>query len=132
MLDKDRRELFSRFAARPTLALEVEARFFPGGFGLALSFVFPMLIHALEPKRDPAATGFEIGDFELGKFFQNPVGAHVQRGKHLFERMAGDMAAKLAVTISACLWQHRARPFVYADRDAKIRRHLVARKIIPD
>src|SRR5882672_6230078 len=49
MLDKSRRELFAGLATRPTLALEIIARLFFGGLRLAVTFVLPVFVHALEP-----------------------------------------------------------------------------------
>ena len=82
--------------------------------------MLPVLVHALEPERHPAAARFQVSDFELGKFFQHAVGAEIQAGEHLLQGMAGDMAAELAVAIRAGLRQHGAGAFVHADGDAEV------------
>src|SRR5581483_9648279 len=60
VLDKSRRQLLAGFAARPALALEIVARFFPGGARPAVAFVLPVLVHPFEPERHPAAARFQI------------------------------------------------------------------------
>ena len=120
MFDEDGRQLFTGLAAHPALALEVSARFFLGDFGGAVGFVLPMLVHAFQPERHPAAAGLEVDDFELGKFLQHAVGAEVETGEHLLERVAGDVPAKFAVTIRTGLRQDAAGAFVDADGDAQV------------
>ena len=77
MLDIDQRQLFAGFATRPALPFEIVARFFFGRLGLAMPLMFPVFIHAFQPKRHPAAARFQMGDFEVGKLFQDAVGAKI-------------------------------------------------------
>src|SRR5262245_44631844 len=130
MFDKNRRQLLARLAACPALALEVSARLVLCAFCSAMPLVLPMLVHSLEPKRHPAAAGFEMGDFQFGKFLQDAVGAKVETGKHLFQRMAGDVAAEFAITVRAGLFEHSASTFVNTKRHAQIRRDLVDGEVV--
>src|SRR5262249_7580674 len=101
MFDKDRSQLLARLAACPALALEVSARLLFCDFRSAMPFVLPMLVHSLEPKRHPAAAGFEMRDFELGELLQHAVRAEVETSEHLFQWMASDMTAEFTVAIRA-------------------------------
>ena len=84
MFDEYRRQLLAGLAACQALALEVSAGLLFCDFRSAMPFVLPMLVHSLEPKRHPAAAGFEMGDFQFGKFLEDAVGAEVEASKHLF------------------------------------------------
>ena len=95
-----------------------------------MPFVLPMLVHPLEPKRHPAAAGLEMSNLQLGEFLEDSVGAEVKTGEHLFQRMAGDVAAELAVTVRAGLFEHGARAFVNTERDAQIRRDLIDGEVV--
>src|SRR4029079_5031940 len=85
-----------------------------------MGLVLPMLIHALQPERHPAATRFEVRDFEFGKFFQDSVSAKVKTGEHLLERMTGDVPAEFAVAIRSGLREDGPGAFMDADRNAEI------------
>src|SRR4029453_1224751 len=111
MFDKGGRQLLAGFTARPTLAPEKIARLLFCDLRAAMPFVLPMLGQPLEPKRHPAAAGLEMSNLQLGEFLQDSVGAEVKTGEHLFQRVAGDMAAELAVTVRAGLFEHGARAF---------------------
>src|SRR5215475_5051020 len=130
MFDKDLSQLLARLAACPALALEVSARLLFCDFRSAMPFVLPMLVHSLEPKRHPAAAGFEMGDFQFGKFLQDAVGAKVETGEHLFQWMAGDVAIEFAITVRAGLFEHSASTFVNTKRHAQIRRDLVDGEVV--
>src|SRR4029078_4480181 len=75
MFDKHGCEFFASFTARPALAFEIIAGLFFRSFRPAVTFVLPMLIHAFEPERHPAASRFQISNLEGGKFLQHAVGA---------------------------------------------------------
>src|SRR4030095_6749535 len=120
--------LLAGCAPRPTLAPEIIARLLFGDLRPAMPFVLPMLIHPLEPKRHPAAAGFEMSNLERGKFLQHTVGAEIKTGEHLFQRVASDMTTKFAVTIRAGLFEHGAGTLVNTERHAQIRRDLIHRE----
>src|SRR5262245_16310274 len=130
MFDKDRRQLLARLAACPALALEVGARLLFRDFCSAMPFVLPMLVHPLEPKRHPAAAGFEMGNLELGEFLEHAVGTEVETSEHLFQRMTGDVAAEFAVTVRTRLFEHGARAFMNTEWHAQVRRRLIDREIV--
>jgi hypothetical protein len=102
-ITEHRSQFFAGLTTDPAVALEIIAWLFFCDFGRTMGLVFPVLVHAFEPKRRPATAGFQMGDFQLGKFFQHSVGAEIQAGQHLFQRMASNMSAKLAVPIGAGL-----------------------------
>ena len=120
VLDEARHQLFPGLAAYPALPVKVEAGFFRSGLGRPMGLVLPVLIHALQPVRHPAAAGLQVGHLEFGKPLQHAVGAEAQAREHLLHRMAGHVAAELAVAVTARLLQHRARALVDADRHAQI------------
>src|SRR5215475_535380 len=130
MFDEYRRQLLARLAARPALAFEVSARLLFCDFRSAMPFVLPMLVHSLEPKRHPAAAGFEMGDFQFGKFLQDAVGAKVETGEHLFQWMAGDVATEFAITVRAGLFEDGPGAFMNTERHAQIRRDFVDGEVI--
>src|SRR5215468_6185744 len=115
VLDENGGQLFSSLTTHPTIALEIIAGFFFGDFGRAVGLMFPMLVHALQPERHPAATRLEVCDFQFGELFQHAVGAEVETSEHLFQRMASDMTAEFTVAIRASLRQHRASAFMDAN-----------------
>src|SRR5215813_11399559 len=115
VLDENGGQLFSGLTTHPTIAFEIIAGLFFGDFGRAVGLMFPMLVHALQPERHPAATGLEVRDFQFGELFQHAVGAKVETSEHLFQRMASDMTAEFTVAIRASLRQHRASAFMDAN-----------------
>src|SRR5262245_6639992 len=130
MFDKGGRQFLAGFAARPTLAPEIIARLLFCELRAAMPFVLPMLVHPLEPKWYPAAAGLEMSNLKLGEFLEDAVGAEVKTGEHLFQRMAGDVAAELAVTVRAGLFEHGARAFVNTERHAQVRRDLIDGEVV--
>ena len=54
-------------------------------FGVATEF--PVLLHALQPVRGPAAVALNVDDFELGEFFKDAEPDQAGHGRHGLKRM---------------------------------------------
>ena len=54
-------------------------------FGVAAEF--PMLLHALQPVRGPAAVALNVDDFELREFFKDTEPDQAGHGRHGLKRM---------------------------------------------
>jgi len=52
--------------------------------------------------------------------FQHAVSAEIKTGKHLLQRVAGDMTSELAVAVGAGLRQNRARAFMDTNCNTQI------------
>src|SRR5262245_8884722 len=115
VLDEYRRQLFPSLTTDPTIALEIIAGLFFGDLGGTVRFMFPMLVHALQPERHPATTGLEVRDFQFGELLQHAVGAKVETSEHLFQRMASDMTTEFTVAIRPGLRQYGASALMDAD-----------------
>src|SRR5207248_3676072 len=122
--------LFARLRADEALSLEVDAGWLLRRARTAEGVVLPVLVHALQPERQPAAARFHEADLQLRDALEEPIGAEGKAGEHLLQRMAGYVAAELAVAIIAGLRQDRAGALVHADGHAQIGGGLVDRQIV--
>src|SRR6516164_2268137 len=109
-----------RLERDPAIALEEFAR--PRRqTGIVEALIVEMPVHAVEPRRDPAAARFEEGDADLRVLFADPAPNHAHAGEHHLHRVRDDVAGAAALEAVDADRRHAARrTLVEADREIEI------------
>src|SRR5271165_5244457 len=79
------------------VAFEILSRAFAQILVLRVAAEVPMLLHPLQPVRNPSAVGFDLHDAQLGKFFDDAVPDETSHRGHRLERMRQDVAGDVGV-----------------------------------
>jgi hypothetical protein len=76
-----------------------------------------MAVHAVEPRRDPAAARLEEPDPQIRMALANPAPDHAHAGQHHLHRVRDDMLRAAALeTVNANGWHAAVAALVDADR----------------
>src|SRR5438105_7971265 len=121
VLSQHRDAAFDRLERDPAIALEQLARSRLRR-GLVEALVIEVPVHAVEPRRDPAAARLEKRDAQSRMTVDDPAPDHAQRDEHHLHGVR-DHVARRAVLLEAvdADGRHRVgRPFVKADREVEV------------
>src|SRR5579864_9372084 len=80
------------------------------------ALIVEMPVHPVEPRRDPAATGLQEADAQLGMALADAAPDHAEAGQHHFHRVTDDVLSGAALEPVDADRRHAARPtFMEAD-----------------
>src|ERR1700730_7238467 len=121
---------FDRFERNPAITLEEFAR--PRlQVRIVEELIIEMAVHAVEPRRDPAATRLQERDADLRVPLAHPAPDHRKAGQHHLHRVRHDVPGGAALeTVDADRWHAARTAFMEPDRHVELPRSRPERLVI--